>query len=80
MSSKDLPDIKISKIFCTHTEEAVQEDGPSRLGETQESDALVTPNLTVQDTSQVPDKGHPVIGFGALGIDSEGGMVVRTPP
>ena len=64
--SKDPPDIYIRKISRTHIEEAVQEDFPSRLGETQESDALVTPHLTVQDTGQVPEKGHPVIGFGAI--------------
>ena len=78
--SKDPPDIYIRKISRTHIEEAVQEDLPSQLGETQESDAIVTPNLTVQDTSQVPDKGHPVIEFGARSVASQGGMSVRTSP
>ena len=77
---KDPPDIYIRKISRTHIEEAVQEDFPSRLGETQESDALVTPHLRVHDTGQVLKKGHPIIRFGEHGVDSKGYMLLRMSP
>ena len=74
------PEIDISKISGTHAEQAVQDDHLSRLGDTQESAALVTPHLTVHDNGQVQDMGHPVIGFGACGVASQGGMVVWKSP
>ena len=46
---------------------------PIQLVEPQEVYDFVTPDMSVPETGQVPEKIHPVISLGACGVTSQGG-------